>query len=87
MVPLLLLRGACGLLFYIVSPFSRQIPPQLVARIDRAVPITGVGHGAKWGYAWSSDNQVEIARGWIETGKTAMTAGGPTALTRTLLVR
>ena len=37
MVPLLLLRGACGLLFYIVSPFSRQIPPQLVARIDRPV--------------------------------------------------
>ncbi len=32
-------------------------------------PITSVGHGANRGYEWSSDNQIEINRGWIVKGK------------------
>lgn len=33
-------------------------------------PITSVGHGANRSYRWSTDNRVEIDRGWIANGKT-----------------
>ena len=31
-------------------------------------PITRIGHGANRGYAWSTDNSVEVERGWIVYG-------------------
>ncbi len=37
-------------------------------RTRRSGPITSIGHGANRAYEWSSDNQVEIDRGWIAQG-------------------
>lgn len=34
-------------------------------------PITSVGHGANRRYQWSSDNHVEVDRGWIAIGNDA----------------
>ena len=50
-----------------------RIPSYLIfdERTKQSGPITSVGHGANRGYEWSSDNQVEIDRGWISSGKDA----------------
>ncbi|MGH7870956.1 MAG: FAD-dependent oxidoreductase, partial [Candidatus Binatia bacterium] len=50
-----------------------RIPSYLIfdERTKQNGPITSVGHGANRGYKWSTDNQVEINRGWIETGTDA----------------
>lgn len=52
--------------------FSR-IPSWLIfdEQTKQRGPITSVGHGANRGYQWSSDNQSEIDRGWIVSGKDA----------------
>jgi succinate dehydrogenase/fumarate reductase flavoprotein subunit len=41
----------------------------------RAGPITSVGHGANRAYRWSADNQMELDRGWIASGKNAGALG------------
>jgi succinate dehydrogenase/fumarate reductase flavoprotein subunit len=50
-----------------------RIPSYLIfdERTKQSGPITSVGHGANRGYEWSSNNQVEIDRGWISFGKDA----------------
>ena len=50
-----------------------RIPSYLIfdERTKQSGPITSIGHGANRGYEWSSDNQVEIDRGWISSGKDA----------------
>jgi succinate dehydrogenase/fumarate reductase flavoprotein subunit len=47
-----------------------RIPSYLIfdERTKQSGPITSIGHGANRGYEWSSDNQVEIDRGWIAQG-------------------
>lgn len=48
-----------------------RIPSYLIfdERTKQSGPITSIGHGANRSYEWSSDNQVEINRGWITKGK------------------
>jgi hypothetical protein len=50
-----------------------RIPSYVIfdERTKQSGPITSIGHGANRGYEWSSDNQVEIDRGWISSGKDA----------------
>ncbi len=50
-----------------------RIPSYLIfdERTRESGPITSLGHGANRGYEWSSDNQIEIERGWISSGKDA----------------
>ena len=50
-----------------------RIPSYLIFddRTRESGPITSLGHGANRGYEWSSDNQIEIERGWISSGKDA----------------
>jgi hypothetical protein len=50
-----------------------RIPSYLIfdERTKQSGPITSIRHGANRGYEWSSDNQVEIDRGWISSGKDA----------------
>jgi succinate dehydrogenase/fumarate reductase flavoprotein subunit len=50
-----------------------RIPSYLIfdERTKQKGPITSVGHGANRGYSWSSDNQIEIDRGWIVKGREA----------------
>jgi FAD binding domain len=50
-----------------------RIPSYVIfdERTRQSGPITSVGHGANRRYEWSSDNQIEIDRGWIAVGKDA----------------
>src|SRR6266576_2402987 len=50
-----------------------RIPSYLIfdERTKQSGPITSVGHGANRGYEWSSNNQIEVDRGWIVNGKDA----------------
>ena len=61
-----------------------RIPSYVIfdERTRQSGPITSVGHGANRGYEWSSDNQVEIDRGWIVTGKRRGRARAETTHTR-----
>src|SRR6266550_6828480 len=47
-----------------------RIPSYLIfdERTRESGPITSLGHGPNRGYEWSSDNHVEIERGWIAQG-------------------
>jgi len=51
-----------------------RIPSYLIfdERTRQNGPITSVGHGANRGYEWSSNNQIEIDRGWIVKGNDAL---------------
>ena len=48
-----------------------RIPSYVIfdERTRQSGPITSVGHGANRDYKWSSNNQIEIDRGWIAQGK------------------
>jgi len=50
-----------------------RIPSYVIfdERTRRSGPITSVGHGANRAYQWSADNQSEIDRGWIASGRNA----------------
>jgi succinate dehydrogenase/fumarate reductase flavoprotein subunit len=51
-----------------------RIPSYLIFddRTRESGPITSLGHGANRGYEWSSNNQIEIDRGWIVKGNDAL---------------